>query len=324
MEELASRSSTGSDALATQARVLKEVSANLVGQLGGLTKRFEDQGTALITASRTFEVSNSKVDTMMEARQARVTKLMETVTTRAAELDRMMNSYSNMLEQSLSQAELRARKVTELLAEDLAEKSQTAIREIDRLRQDAQTHTQKAVAELQANFTSLSDRSRPSFRRCLRNSRTPRGSFAIRLAVLPWTSSWLRTNCSGTPRFCRKRQAERYRYAPRTAGSTFCTRRLVRAGQPTRILQRGFCAGAAGRAPAPRATSSSPAACRGSSAPGAAPAFLRLRPTPFGEAFVVRATASAASPSGARSTRRGSPNPRSSAVLPGRPVSRAS
>jgi hypothetical protein len=157
VEELATRSTTGSDALATQARVLKEVSANLVNQLGGLTKRFEDQGQALITASRTFESSNSKVDTMMEARQAGFTKLMETVTTRAADLDRMMNSYSNMLEQSLSQAELRARKVTELLAKDSAEKSQVAIREIERLRQDAQTHTQKAVAELQANFTSLSD-----------------------------------------------------------------------------------------------------------------------------------------------------------------------
>jgi hypothetical protein len=72
-------------------------------------------------------------------------------------LDRMMNAYSNMLEQSLSQAELRARKVTELLAKDSAEKSQVAIREIERLRQDAQTHTQKAVSELQANFSSLSD-----------------------------------------------------------------------------------------------------------------------------------------------------------------------
>ena len=50
-------------------------------------------------------------------------------------------------------------------------------------------------------------RSRPSFRRCPRNSPTPRGWSAIRLAVLPWTSSRLRTNCSGTPRFCRKRQS---------------------------------------------------------------------------------------------------------------------
>jgi hypothetical protein len=155
--ELASGSSTSSDALSGQARVLKEVSATLLNQLGGLTKRFEEQGTAMINASRTFEVSNAKMDSMMEARQAGFHKLMENVGARAAELDRMMNAYSNMLEQSLSQAELRARKVTELLAKDSAEKSQVAIREIERLRQDAQTHTQKAVSELQANFTSLSD-----------------------------------------------------------------------------------------------------------------------------------------------------------------------
>jgi hypothetical protein len=155
--ELASGSSTSSDALSGQARVLKEVSATLLNQLGGLTKRFEEQGAAMINASRTFEVSNTKMDSMMEARQAGFHKLMENVGARAAELDRMMNAYSNMLEQSLSQAELRARKVTELLAKDSAEKSQVAIREIERLRQDAQTHTQKAVSELQANFTSLSD-----------------------------------------------------------------------------------------------------------------------------------------------------------------------
>ncbi len=157
VEELANRSSTGSDALSGQARVLKEVSATLVNQLGGLTKRFEDQGQALINASRTFEMSNTKVDAMMEQRQANFGKLMENVSARAQELDRMMNSYSTMLEQSLSQAELRARKVTELLAKDSADKSQAAIREIERLRQDAQAHTQKAVSELQSNFSSLSD-----------------------------------------------------------------------------------------------------------------------------------------------------------------------
>ena len=93
----------------------------------------------------------------MEQRQVGFSKLMESIGSRAVELDRMMNSYTNMLEQSLSQAELRARKVTELLAKDSAEKSQAAIREIERLRENAQTHTQKAVAELQSNFTSLSD-----------------------------------------------------------------------------------------------------------------------------------------------------------------------
>lgn len=157
VEELAQRSVAGSDALAGQAKILKDVSATLMGQLGGLTKRFEEQGNAIMTAARTFEVSNSKVDGMIEARQVALAKLLDGINGRAVELDRMMNSYTNMLEQSLSQAELRARKVTELLAKDSAEKSQAAIREIERLRVDAQTHTAKAVSELQANFSSLSD-----------------------------------------------------------------------------------------------------------------------------------------------------------------------
>jgi hypothetical protein len=157
VEELAHRSTSGSDALVGQAKLLKDVSATLMGQLGGLTKRFEEQGSAIMSAARTFEVSNSKVDGMIEARQVALGKLLDSINGRAIELDRMMNSYSNMLEQSLSQAELRARKVTEILAKDSAEKSQSAIREIERLRTEAQSHTAKAVSELQANFTSLSD-----------------------------------------------------------------------------------------------------------------------------------------------------------------------
>ena len=254
VEELASRSTTGSDALATQARVLKEVSANLVGQLGGLTKRFEDQGAALITASRTFEMSNSKVDTMMEARQAGFTKLMETVTTRAADLDRMMNSYSNMLEQSLSQAELRARKVTELLAKDSAEKSQTAIREIERLRQDAQSHTQKAVAELQANFTSLSDQVSSQLTtlssKFSDTTRVVRDTTRRAAVDLESAQNELQRHAKVLPETA-KQSATAMRRALQDQLSALDA--LVRPGQPPCVHQRGFCAGAADRAPAPRA-----------------------------------------------------------------------
>jgi hypothetical protein len=157
VEELAAKQASGSEALGQQARALKEVSSTLMNQLGGLTKRFEEQGSAIMNATRTFEVSNAKMDGVLEQRQAGLSRLMESISTRAADIDRMMNNYSQMLEHSLSQAELRARKVTEVLAKDSAEKSQAAIRDIERLRQEAQTHTAKAVSELQANFSSLSD-----------------------------------------------------------------------------------------------------------------------------------------------------------------------
>ena len=254
VEELANRSSSGSDALSGQARVLKEVSATLMNQLGGLTKRFEEQGAALINASRTFEVSNTKVDAMMEQRQAGFNKLMENIGARAAELDRMMNSYSNMLEQSLSQAELRARKVTELLAKDSAEKSQVAIREIERLRQDAQVHTQKAVTELQANFSSLSDQVSnqltnlsSKFSDTTRVVRDSTRRAASDLGIGSNRASASRKGAAGNGK------AKRHCHAPGVAGSAFRARCVVRSFQPSRLLKRGLGPRAKKRAAAARA-----------------------------------------------------------------------
>ncbi len=157
VDELARRSGASSDTMAQQALVLKDVSGGLLNQIHALTKRFEDQGSSIMNAARSLEVANTKVDTIMEARQGALTKLLDSINGRAIELDRMMNSYSHMLEQSLSQAEVRAKKVTEVLAKDSAEKSQAAIREIERLRAEAQLHTSKAVTDLQSGFSSLSD-----------------------------------------------------------------------------------------------------------------------------------------------------------------------
>jgi hypothetical protein len=157
VDELASRAGGSSEALTNQAQVLKEVSSGLLGQIHGLTKRFEDQGANIMNAARAMEVQNSKIDSVMEARQGQLTKLLDGVNARAGELDRMMNGYSNMLEQSLAQAEVRARQVMEMLARDNADKSQTAMKELERLRAEAQAHTSRAISELKTSFTSLSE-----------------------------------------------------------------------------------------------------------------------------------------------------------------------
>jgi hypothetical protein len=69
----------------------------------------------------------------------------------------MMHHYSNMLEQSLTQAEQRAKQVTEMLARDSADKSQSAVKDLERLRAEAQAHTARAISELKSSFASLSE-----------------------------------------------------------------------------------------------------------------------------------------------------------------------
>lgn len=157
VDELAKRSGSSSETLGNHANMLKEVSNGLLGQIHSLTKRFEDQGSNIINAARTLEVQNTKVDSMMETRQAQLSTMIEGVSKRASELDRMMHHYSNMLEQSLAQAEQRAKQVTETLARDSADKSQSAVKELERLRAEAQAHTARAISELKSSFSSLSE-----------------------------------------------------------------------------------------------------------------------------------------------------------------------
>jgi hypothetical protein len=155
--ELAERTGASSQALETQAETLRQMSSGLLNQIQGLTKRFEEQGATIMRSAKSLEVSNTRVDSVMEQRQAQLGKLIETIGNRASELDKMMHNYSSMLEESLSRAESRARGVTEMLAQDSAEKSQTAVREIERLRAQTQAQTYEAIEELKSRFAALSD-----------------------------------------------------------------------------------------------------------------------------------------------------------------------
>jgi F0F1-type ATP synthase membrane subunit b/b' len=157
VEDLAKGSGASSETLGAHANMLKEVSNGLLNQIHGLTKRFEDQGVNIVNAARAVEAQNNKVDSVMETRQLQLAKMIDGINTRASELDRMMHNYSNMLEQSLAQAEVRAKQVTESLSRDSADKSQTAVKELERLRAEAQAHTSRAISELKSNFASLSE-----------------------------------------------------------------------------------------------------------------------------------------------------------------------
>jgi hypothetical protein len=208
VEELAARSGAGSEALSNQAQVLKEVSGHFLGQVQALTKRFEDQGSSIMNAARALEVSNSKVDTIMESRQAQLGKLLEGINTRANELDRMMNNYSRMLEYSLTQAEARARKVAETLTRDSAEKSQAAAQELERLRADAQSHTTRAVTELKASFSVLSEQIQQQLKslssRVTETSRQVKDSAQQATVELEFAQSELRRQAKSIPEASRQ------------------------------------------------------------------------------------------------------------------------
>ena len=66
-----------------------------------------------------------------------------------------MRSYAGMMENALVQAETRAKQVGAALARDTAGQAQQALAQIERLREEAQAHTARAVGDLKGSFETV-------------------------------------------------------------------------------------------------------------------------------------------------------------------------
>ena len=141
--------------LTSQTQTLREVSSGLLEQIHGLTQRFENQGQAILTAAKALDSSNTKIDSILEGRHQSIVALLHTVNTKAQDLDNMMRSYAGMVDNALTQAETRAKQVGTALARDTAGQAQAALTQIERLREEAQGHTARAVNDLKGSFETV-------------------------------------------------------------------------------------------------------------------------------------------------------------------------
>ncbi|MGD9501078.1 MAG: hypothetical protein AB7V40_01160 [Methyloceanibacter sp.] len=141
--------------LTSQTQTLREVSRGLLEQIHGLTQRFENQGQAILTAAKALDSSNTKIDSILEGRHQSIISLLHTVNTKAQDLDNMMRSYAGMVENAMTQAESRAKQVGTALARDTSGQAQAALAQIERLREEAQAHTARAVNDLKGSFETV-------------------------------------------------------------------------------------------------------------------------------------------------------------------------
>jgi hypothetical protein len=141
--------------LTTQTQTLREVSRGLLEQIHSLTQRFENQGQAILTAAKALDSSNTKIDSILENRHQAIIGVLHTVNAKGQELDNMMRSYSGVVETALSQVESRAKQVGATLARDTTGQAQAALTQIERLREEAQSHTARAVGDLKSSFETV-------------------------------------------------------------------------------------------------------------------------------------------------------------------------
>ena len=154
-EQVGAQSKEAVNILTSQTGNLREVSKGLLEQIHGLTQRFENQGQAILTAAKALNSSNAKIDSILEGRHQSIIALLHTVNTKAQELDGMMRNYAGIVEGALTQAEARAKQVTTALGRDTAGQAQQALAQIEKLREEAQAHTARAVTDLKGSFETV-------------------------------------------------------------------------------------------------------------------------------------------------------------------------
>lgn len=141
--------------LSTQAENLRGVSKGLLDQIHSLTQRFDNQGQAIMSAAQALDSSNSKIDSILQRRHEEISGLLDSVGTKAQDLDKMMLSYSDLIENSLVKTESRAKQIGDSLANQTETHSKEALAQIEHLRAEARERTEKAVGELKGNFEHI-------------------------------------------------------------------------------------------------------------------------------------------------------------------------
>jgi hypothetical protein len=153
--EVGAQSKDAIGVLTAQTQTLREVSRGLLDQIHSLTQRFENQGEAILSAAKALDSSNAKIDSILESRHQAIIGLLHAVNTKGEDLDNVMRSYAGTIENALTQVESRAKQVGTALARDTTGQAQQALSQIERLREEAQAHTARAVGDLKSSFETV-------------------------------------------------------------------------------------------------------------------------------------------------------------------------
>ena len=156
-ENITRQSLKAIEGLSSQSEMLKSVSENLLGQINAVTGRFENQSQSIMTAANSLEAANYKIDVTLKARHSDLTHTLEELTGKADEFGRFVQGYSSTIEGSLSDAEQRARQVTEQLLVGTERGRSQKLAELDRLKRETDTRHSQVLGDLRSEFTKITN-----------------------------------------------------------------------------------------------------------------------------------------------------------------------
>ena len=155
-ENITRQSIKAIEGLSHQSEMLKSISENLLAQIHSVTNRFESQGQSIMMAANALESANYKIDATLQSRQEQLNETLERLASKAQEMSQLMYGASTTVENSLAQAEQRARQLAQELTKGAEARSRSALAEIERMKIAANVEADRAFEELTARFARVS------------------------------------------------------------------------------------------------------------------------------------------------------------------------
>ena len=156
-ENITRQSLKAIEGLAGQSELLKNISENLLTQINTITNRFESQGQGILRAASSLENVNTKIDATLQIRHQELSHTLDRLSGKADELGQFMQGYSSTLEGSLSEAELRARKVADELKAVADLRKSEALDQIERFKAETDDRSHRALEDLRHRLSSVSE-----------------------------------------------------------------------------------------------------------------------------------------------------------------------
>ena len=154
-ENITRQSVKAIEGLSGQADMLRNVSENLLTQIGGVTNRFETQGQSIMRAANALETANFRIDSTLQTRHRELNDTLQKLSGKAGELDEVMRGYSTNLEGSMSEAEARARSLTQELSRGAEAHARTTLADLERMRAETEAQASRTLQDMQSQFSTV-------------------------------------------------------------------------------------------------------------------------------------------------------------------------
>src|SRR6185369_10199598 len=157
MHEVTSSTGDVTDRVERNITNFRDITTQVVTELGQLANQFDSHGRELAEAATMVERSNARTEATVGERRVQLDSLVATLDIRTEDLDKRLQRFTGLLDESLDAASTRAREVARVVSEASAEGSRAIADQYNRVREQGEDITRAVVEATAESSRAITD-----------------------------------------------------------------------------------------------------------------------------------------------------------------------